>query len=132
MDEIDDQQLFELLDRYVAALQAGDARQCDRWLAEYPQLRELAQCLEALGQFSIPDPVASNSSRTRATHLSGDPVSADPKSGAHSHDLDDTIVPASGSFVTTSDGETTVLGEFGIYELLEEVGRGGMGVDFRA
>src|SRR5579863_8104016 len=127
MDEIHDQRLFELLDRYVAALQAGDGRQCERWLAEYPQLRDLAQCLEVLGQFSIPDQVAPGSLRQRAT-----PLAAKPQSSAHGNDLDETIVPAAGSLESTSVGEATVLGDFGKFELLEEIGRGGMGVVFRA
>ncbi|HEY2253989.1 MAG TPA: hypothetical protein VGH74_23095, partial [Planctomycetaceae bacterium] len=113
MDEIDDQRLFELLDRYVVALQAGDSGQCDRWLAEYPQLREMAQCLEALGRFSIPYPVAPGSSRPRGAAPSGES-----QSSAHGKDLDATIIRASGSFEETSDGETSALGEFGKYELL--------------
>ena len=112
MPELDDQQLFDLLDRYVSALQAGDGRQCDRWLEEYPQLREMAQCLEALGRFAVAGPAIPN-----------------PMNGPA---FDETIVPTASTFDSTFDRDALALGEFGKYELLEEVGRGGMGVVFRA
>src|SRR5207302_6800964 len=50
--QVDDAELFELLDRYVAALHAGDGAQCARWLNEYPDLREMAACLDVLDDFS--------------------------------------------------------------------------------
>ena len=51
-NRLDDERLFELLDRYVAALQAGDVEQCVRWRNEYPRLHAMARCLEVLDQFS--------------------------------------------------------------------------------
>lgn len=131
MDEIDDQRLFDLLDRYVSALQASDGEQCNRWLDTYPQLREMALCLEALGRFSIADPAAPNGAHGPATPPPGELPGQQPSSQS-TPDVDETVIRAAGSFETNLDSQAAALGEFGKYELLEEIGRGGMGVVFRA
>src|SRR5207253_9409446 len=108
-NQIDETRLFELLDGYVAALHAGLDDQCSRWLAEHPQLRDLAHCLEALDRFSD----------KRADLPAGATMTFKPD--LH---LAPTIAPADTSFEPDAGRRAGApAGNFGKYELLEEVGR---------
>lgn len=101
----DDLRTAELLTEYEEYLQAGREADCRRLLAEHPQLNEFVACLaalEGLARLSRPSKCSS------------------------AHDPEATQID------TRSLSDTVPLGTFGDFELLREIGRGGMGVVYLA
>ncbi|MBS0266817.1 MAG: serine/threonine protein kinase [Planctomycetes bacterium] len=117
---MDDERLFELLQEYQLALRSGDASRCERWLAANPELAETARCLDALGEFSR-DCLSSTS------RLDDVPATVEFPAGWHDAAA---VRPVANSAVAAVATPSARL--FGKYELLQEVGRGGMGVVFKA
>lgn len=104
-DEVDgDSETFELLNEYLDGLQAGVATDRERLLRERPQLKTAIDCLEALENFASSAVVVDDALPTIVADLPQRQTEA--------------------AFVLPRD--------FGDYELLSEIGRGGMGVVFHA
>lgn len=101
----DDLRAAELLAAYEESLRAGKRADCQRLLEEHPQLREFTECLGALEALA---------------RLSG-PMEAPPPD-----DPEATLIDS------RSYADTIPLGTFGDFELLREIGRGGMGVVYLA
>ena len=105
-------QLIEVLDQYVSALHRNDVPQQQKLLADHPGLRDFVDPIETLDRMT-PD-----------VEFASALLDVFPDSPAAG-------LPSSGSEGDSSEASLTGR-QFGRFELLEELGRGGMGVVFRA
>lgn len=106
-EDAGERQAFSILNDYLDQLHAGKAPDRARLLQEHPDLAAALECLEALDSLAV-----------AASGLTDDPakiVTADQADREQSEAL-----------------PPSAWKEFGKYELLEEIGRGGMGVVFKA
>ncbi len=93
---------FSLLEEYLQALHAGRTPDRARFVAVHPELADMLDCLEALDKLAL----------DRPRPLDGPPTLAE------------------GEVAAAAPGKPGA--DFGNFELLEEVGRGGMGVIWKA
>lgn len=109
----DDPQLFSRLDRYVEQLQRGEQPDRDELLAEHPELSSALDCLDALERFAPePESISALLDPGQTT-----PYSTPEELASSQSDVLPLAAPPR---------------DFGDFQLQEVVGRGGMGVVFRA
>jgi eukaryotic-like serine/threonine-protein kinase len=109
--------VFDLLNAYLEDLHAGKQPNKANLLKEHPELVNMVACLEALDNLSPVEPTASPEALAPAESPTCPYVRS--------------LSPSSPNTPEANGLEVTAI-DFGKYELLGELGRGGMGVVFKA